>query len=63
LLDDWAQAFHRHLTDDQEAHGKTLTGIALSDWAETHDDARRPMSQCSTYALIQASSPHRPGEG
>jgi hypothetical protein len=30
------------LTDDQEAHEKTLTGDALRDCAETHDDARRP---------------------
>jgi len=25
-----------------------LTGIALRDRAETRDDARRPVSQCST---------------
>jgi len=30
---------------------KTLTGIALSDCAETRDDARRPVSQCRLYAL------------
>jgi hypothetical protein len=60
LLDDWVQAFHRHLTDDQEAHGKTLTGIALRDCTETRDDARRLMSQCSTYALIHVLSPPLP---
>jgi NIPSNAP len=36
---------------------KTLTGIALSDCAETRDDARRPVSQCRLYALIRRPSP------
>ncbi|HYX03009.1 MAG TPA: hypothetical protein VE963_13045 [Reyranella sp.] len=39
---------------------KTLTGIALSDFAETRVDARRLMSQCSFYALIQPPSPPLP---
>ena len=37
-----------------------MTGIALSDFAETRVDARRLMSQCSFYALIQPPSPPLP---
>jgi hypothetical protein len=40
----------KNLTED-------VAGIALRDCAETRDDARRPVSQCRTYALIHRLSP------